>query len=120
MEYGEGGHVDPKTGFFYNNMYYISNSDFNFKMNMKMGELAVQVIINELVDGGKSNITTYFNIGDDGDSLTSAQNISGNAIFTSGNTYKFVHTVSNETDKIDLYKNNALLYSDLSFSLLVF
>lgn len=120
MEYGEGGHVDPKTGFFYDNMYIVSNSDFSLKMNMKIGELAVQVIINELVEGGKPNITTYFNIGDNGNSLTSAQNITGNMIFTSGNTYKFVHTVSNETDKIDLYKNGTLLYSNLTFSLLVF
>lgn len=120
MEYGEGGHTDPKTGFFYDGMYLISNDDFSLQMNMRMGELAVQVIINELGEGGKKNISTFFNIGDNGDSLTSAQNISGNLVFTTGNTYKFVHSVSNETDKIDLYKNNTLLYSNLTFSTLLY
>ena len=119
MEYGDEPHVDPKTGFFYDNMYLISNDDFTFKMNMRMGELAVQVIINELVEGGKNNITTFFNIGDDGNSLTSAQGITGNVIFTAGNTYKFTHTKISDVDKIDLYKNDTLLYSNLSFEMLL-
>ena len=119
MEYGDEPHVDPKTGFFYDNMYFISNDDFTFKMNVRMGELAVQVIINELVEGGKSNFTTFFNIGDDGNSLTSAQEIKGNVIFTAGNTYKFTHTKISDVDKIDLYKNDTLLYSNLSFEMLL-
>ena len=117
MDYADGGHTEPKVGFFYDNMFLISNSDFSLRMNFRMGELAVQVIINELTEGGRTNFTTFFNIAEEGDALVSSQDISGNVIFTTGNTYKFVHTNIDDVDKVDLYKNDTLLYSNLAFEL---
>ena len=108
--------IPPVThdGYFYNNFVTISNSDFSMKINMlTFGDTCVMVKIDELGEGGRLNISTYFQIGDNGDSITNLQNIVGNTVFTTGNSYKFVHSVDEEIDKIVLYKNDQLLFSNL-------
>ena len=104
-------------GYFYNNFVTVSNSDFSMAItSLAFGDAAVMVTINELGEGGKQNIPTYFLIGDNGDSLTNMQAIMGNTVFEPSSTYKFVHSVNNEVDQIVLYKDNQLLYSNLVIS----
>ena len=104
-------------GYFYNNFVTVSNSEFSMQIvSLALGDTAVTVLINELAEGGRKNIQTFFLIGDEGDSLTNLQGIVGNTVFQSGNTYKFVHSIVNESDKIDLYKNGVIFYSDLAIS----
>ena len=120
MTYIEEGHEEEKKeGYFYNNYVSVSNNDFSLQMMNFMGTDVVSVIINELQEGGKKDIQTFFSIGDNGDSLTNLQGIAGNLVFTTGNTYKFVHSVANGNDKIDLYKNGSLLYSNLEIEILL-
>lgn len=70
--------------------------------------------LNELKEGGKKNIYALFAIEDDGDTLKNEQNLSGNLVFTSNSTIKLVHSIKNNKDKIDLYKDNVLLYENLN------
>ena len=104
-------------GYFYNNFVTVSNSDFSMSItSLAFGDAAVMVTINELGEGGKQNIPTYFLIGDNGDSLSNMQAIMGNTIFEPSSTYKFVHSVNNAVDQIVLYKDSQLLYSNLVIS----
>ena len=117
MTYIEEEHEQVSTGYFYNNLVTISNSRFSMKiMSLAFGGSAVQVAINELGEGGRQNISTFFDIGDDGESLTNRQNIVGNTVFTTGNSYVFRHYINGGQDRIDLFRNDDLFFTNLTIT----
>ena len=102
---------------------YFSNKDntstfYNDKVSITlsnmMGDSYRYLLIDELEEGGKRNISALFSIKDNGNILINQQSISGNIIFLTGNSYKLTHTIINNKDKIDLYKNNEILFEDLN------
>ena len=105
---------ETKEGYFYNNFIKASNEHISMTIKSEVGMNKRYVCLSELDEGGKKNIWTFFVISNNGDSLTNENNITGNIIFTSGSSFEFRHSVNNGVDKIDFYKDNQLLYSNLT------
>ena len=102
-----------KDGYFYTHLVKVSNSHVVINILNELGEDRRHVQLSELDQGGKSNFTAFFYIDNNGESLINQQSLSGNIIFTSDASIELRHSVVNNADKIDLYRNNQLLYDDL-------
>ena len=72
--------------------------------------------LDELKEGGKKDMYVLFSVVDEGESLINEQGLTGNLVFTANSVVKITHTLKDNKDKIDLYKNNELLYENLLIS----
>ena len=107
------GEKPTKDGYFYNSLVTFGNEHVLISILSEMGESSRFVSLSELDEGGKKNINTFFDITNDGESLVNSQSIKGNLIFTEGSNFEIKHTIKNNVDTFELYKNNTLLYSDM-------
>ena len=107
---------EGEKGFFQKGYFKVSNSHLSIEFINYFGESKVQLKLEELDEGG-SIVVAFFDILDDGESLKNTQELDGKLIFTKGNEYTLKHSLVGERDKVDLYKNDTLLYQDLIIEL---
>ena len=96
-----------------NNHSTYSNKYVSMTLSNLMGTSFRYIQLSELQEGGRKDWFVLFNILDEGNRLTNKQSLGGNLIFTSDSTVSLVHSVVNDHDKVDLYKDGILLYESL-------
>jgi hypothetical protein len=99
-----------------NNNSTFSNEFVSITLGNMVGSEYRFVKLSELQEGGKKDSQILFKIIDDGEAVVNSQVLNGTLIFTAGSQVKIVHSNKQGKDQIDLYKNNELLYSNLTIS----
>ena len=109
-----------KEGFFYNNALRLSNEYFTMEMKSEVGTERRYYSISELDEGGRKNMVVLFRIYNQGETLRNDQGFNGYTIFSgvTSDTLEFRHRVENDADIVDVYRNNSLLYSNLTIEII--
>ncbi len=93
-----------------------SNEYISITVSSLLGDKRRYLKLDELKEGGKKDMYVLFSVVDEGESLINEQGLTGNLVFTPNSVVKITHTLKENKDKIDLYKNNELLYENLLIS----
>ena len=107
---------ESNKGFFRKSYFKVFNERLSIELINSLGVNKKQLEIKELDEGGET-LMGIFDVLDNGETLKNAQELNGKLIFTKNNEYTLKHSVANDLDKVDLYKNGYLIYQDLEIEL---
>lgn len=107
---------ESNKGFFRKSYFKVFNEHLSIELMNSLGTNKKQLEIKELDEGGET-LMGIFDVLDNGETLKNAQELNGKLIFTKNNEYTLKHSVANNLDKVDLYKNGYLIYQDLEIEL---
>ena len=102
----------PESRYFFAANIQLEHTDFKVEMNIDLLTGTMRRL--GIHEYGYTKTFVLFQISEDGDEMTSCQNVSNRNIFNSqAGELVFKHRVENGVDKVDLYIRNTLAYSDI-------
>ena len=104
---------ENEKGFFHTGFFKVFNEHLSIELVNYIGDSKAQLKLEELDEGG-AMIIAFFDLLDNGETLKNTQELDGKLIFLKNNKYELKHTIVDDKDQVDLYKNEELLYQNLT------